>query len=464
MLPAPTNSPSLIPIRDRIRYDDVVQSLCGHLRGVALNLLLPIGVCYNPSMAFQGETGVKKEGKQTLPVQVQLIFHPDKQGILHSLPVVAKVAEDFFATVPSTRNVFVIEMPQLFGLNIPHFYEWHERTGRFFEGYLQHTRTGIQKKPPYTQEELINLRRDAEEAVETWQHIPRISGGAGELSFYGALLMLDSLCERVPFELLIEPGTHRDVMDLFKAGARFFEKIKRPHPSTNDQGPIKDHDSLESFLGELRREKTEEFREAATIIRTKTSSFYRFFNTVIDQALASGRPTRIFVPRIVSFYSIDNQMIQNRLRQQPSFSYNAPQFINCSLEDSEIENEQTSRFLVAPNAELTIDEVAQESVVSLLSQVLNDVGYPGDPNMQREIVWQFAKNHSPQELRELLLSVLTAEGPEGWRVLLESFDKKAGTNYVDLLEIQLKSEEIRALGKTLSDTLREALEVHRRTS
>jgi|GEM_PF-6659379 len=412
-------------------------------------------------MVFPGEIAVRKEKEQLHPVQVQLVFHPGEEGILHSLPAVAKAAEDFFATVPSTKNVFVIEMPQLFGLNIPHFYEWRERTGKHFEGYLQHTRTGIQKGEPFTPEELADLRRDAEESVSRWQSIPRLLGQTGQLSFYGALLMLDSLAEKAPFELLIEPGTHRDVIGLFKSGARLFKKNKRPHPSPNDEEPIEDQASLESFLEELRREKTEELREAADIIRTKTSSFYRFFNTVIDQALASRRPTRIFVPRVVSFYSIDNQMMQNRLKQKPAFTYRSPQFINCNLGDSEIEYEQASRFLITPKAELTRDEVSQELVVSLLTQVLNEVGSPGDPNIQREIVWRFAKNRSPQELQELLLSVLTAEGSECWGVLLDSFDRENGTHYTDLLEIQLELEKVRAVSKALSNTLREALEVHR---
>lgn len=321
---------------------------------------------------LEGEETRGQEREPDPRVTVQFAYFPvDIARRMRAIPQAEEEAAAFFMSGGSTTNIFAIEPPQLTGLNIPHFFEWQQKTGKFFEGYVQHTRTGFFRNRPFGAKQLAQVRGQAEQAVQ--QNPTNISEETlPQLYFYGSLLMLDRLAEKTPFTLVIEPRGGKDVLSLFKASGKLARALRRKEESESDE-PFKDRKEVEALIEETRQEQTKEYQQIAAFLAPQVTSFHSFLSDTIEGAYKNPGQTRIFTPREALYYQIDNRLLKEKGHKGKEVLYAPPKLIGDQVEiyrDGHI----VGRFLENPQAETSRAEAIRDLALSVIGISLDAIG------------------------------------------------------------------------------------------
>lgn len=369
------------------------------------------------------------EPKDGLVVQ-SVFYTDDTDASLRALPLIEESAEAFFSLSDSYHNIFAISAPPMPGINIPHFQEWINCTGKYFEGYIQHTRTGFFKGRPYRTKDLAKIRRQTEEVLAQISSFPLSLVPLEEkeaLFFFGSLLMLDRLAAKRKFILEIEPANGDQAVDFYKKGRRLINQLNL-RADTDDVELPKNKADIEKLLESLAGFQNEQYRGLATLLRPQIVHFHDFLNSLINgnqHALA-----RIFIPREVYYSFIDQKAMQELSSKGVKFRY-AQTNLSGKTEDSQEANGILTRFVINPQTEVTREEVIRSLITSYLREGLQRIGLESS---LKDLPVFFSKTTN-QELEELLtVTILDEDEIEGAAKLLDNFGTKTtGSTYGNAL-------------------------------
>lgn len=367
-------------------------------------------------MPFLGERQVGKEIEPEPRVQVQFVYYPGEPAEqVRSLSVIEQAAASFFSDDHQIQNIFLIKAPPLPGINIPHFHEWVERTGRYFEGYAQHTVTGYYKSEPLDDATLAKSRAEIEDSLERGPAPAEES--QEQLFFFGALVTLDRLAQQKTFIFEIEPYGTRDVIGLYKAVRRL---LRTPPTREDDSASFESEAEITIFLEECRLEATRAQREGIEIFASRNSAFHKFLDRVIKRAIRSGRQVKIFIPQEINDFPFDQAKIGQTDKKRPKAKYLNPQFINTTEEEA----------CQSPQVEVTREEVVKMGLEKLIEQALSVVGLEhsleNHPN--------FLDNCTHEELHALLVQALLNKDIDRANIALLRFfsQRTGGSDYANL--------------------------------
>lgn len=237
-------------------------------------------------------------------VEAQFLFLPSSQkGRWATVPQVEQIAQGFFfpgarGKLPFSRrrseggqNIMIVEAPDMPGLNIPHFVEELNRTGKFFEGYIQHTATGFFRLARLAPSMLRNMRTKAEQVAET---PPSTEDDAKDMFFLRSLLAFDRLHQVTPFEIFIEPRSGEQEI---KEVRDYRRGIRNPLKNLAEQiEEVEGTADLDELVAKLAPVYDAKLSIGALIARNRLKTYDRF---VIDtfQAISPKDPVRVLIPR-----------------------------------------------------------------------------------------------------------------------------------------------------------------------
>ncbi len=382
-------------------------------------------------MQFSGERFLRKpeEAEPRSSVKVQLAYYPiDSRDKIQALREIEQSSVAFFSEDPNAQNVFLIEMPPMAGINLSHFREWVKRTGKYFEGYIQHTLTGFMKSGPLSKKELEEQR----EIVETGLKADTAIGedAREQLFFFGSLVVLDRIAEKRKFTLVIEPLSRHDSISFYKRTRRLLRGIEEDAKEADrkDENRLLSPENLEEFIEEERQAITRETREEIALLDLREATFSRFLKKAIKNAAESGKDTRIFVPRGIGDLPFDQKNLSPSNQKNPRITYEQPLFINTDPNDRKLVRLIT--YCNNPQAEATREEILRDILTGLIWHSLDFIGssdFKKHPDLLDDC--------SPEEMYQLVAEYLSNKDQDEARVtLLKFYGNKVGdkTDYEKL--------------------------------
>ncbi len=376
-------------------------------------------------MFFRGEVRRGQEGEAKPNIIVQFAYYPvDMDSRLAAIPGVEKAAFEFFSEDPGVTNVFLTEAPSMPGLNIPHFREWQQKTGKFLEGYLQHTRTGFMRSKPYNPKELVEVRSNLEQIfalpASEMSRIP--DNEKSELYFFGSLLMLDRLAKHRRFTLEVKPESAKDFLRSYKESGRLLRQVDKDISDDALNALLTPPVDMEKVLAHVAREAEKLYRGTGELERRDTDSFHAFLSGVLDKY--KRQPTRIFIPRKSINQKIDLIFQANNKGRLVVSDLDK----NIQGLDNELSVEVLSRFMSDPQSKITRNEALQFLANTLIEHGMGNIGM--DEMVEADFP-KFISSISEKELEQLVLDVLNdVDGDEGITRLLNVFGKNTtGSTY-----------------------------------
>ena len=390
------------------------------------------------------ELTAPKESEPNGKVTVQFVYYPQSlDGKILAIPKVRNEARNFFAPHGSNvRNIFAVETPQLPGINIPHFRQWYKKTGKYFEGYIQHTRTGFLRNRPYNQKSLAKIRQGAEAIFQKADLLEASDDEKDEIYFFGSLLMLDDLAKTTDFALEIQPETGRGFVKTYRDARRLDTKLGKMADQAYRQIPehIKSREEAEKLIETTRKELTAEYREFAKMEEPIIASFHVFLGGVIEQANTHTTPTRIFIARKYPYSQVDTIALQRSSQNGLKFTQNDPKLTDDSLDNYVFQASCVAQFVSNPDSEIDRTDTVRSIFVDNLKEALSDMGLEkaGVKNISA-----FLQNTSPEELENTLIASLTSKDTiEAYTILLDLFAKKIhGPKFGELLRFKYEFQQ-----------------------
>ncbi len=371
-------------------------------------------------MNQSAETERGRETETVPNVAVQFVFYPNKPRLaMASIPKVEQAAAEFFSEDPKCTNIFVIEAPLLPGLDIPHFLDEYRRTGKYFEGYIQHTRTGFQRLRPFRTKRLAKMRDQTEERIASHPYSDN-EEEQETLFFASSLLMLDKLAGRRKFQIRIEPLNVRDVAKDVVRTRRALNKLNETWSGTtpDTDAPLQTEQDIEDFIEQLRQQETDYFRTAADVLRPGLTHFHNFLTDLIVWAVNGNQKIRIFVVRPSLWQELDRPNFQGQSLGNQKFAYMEPVVIPDERYRHGLET--LTRFIDEPGTETTRQEIIDNGLLTLIQQSLAGMGME---SQFEEGTLEFLQNSQPEERERVLFEIWrrTEEGTIDSRVMLVDF-------------------------------------------
>lgn len=368
-----------------------------------------------------------------MDIEAQFVFLPtDYIERCATVAPVEQIALDFFFPakqggwrLPLQRrsavggtNIMIVEAPEMPGLNIPHFQQELNRTGKFLEGYFQHTATGFFKAAPFVPNVLEEMRSVAEDLAS---NEPRNKAEARDSFLLRSLLSFDRLHPQRPFRICIEPRNDKDDIREIKALIRATKTTKKSDTNEDEFEEIHDLDQIIELLGPAHQEQ---IKATAGIGRARTLAYENF---VVDTLKGlPNKPTKVLIPRNVLATAVSQDGLDARLSDL-GIKLKPPVYLGA-IRDS-WENNITLEFLRNPNRALSRHEtlvyLASTNLVGNFSQMEFLTG-------PREVVFNTFGSIAPEELEAFMKELVALEESSQNRELLNFYGRQKGMGMDDV--------------------------------
>lgn len=303
---------------------------------------------------------------QELP-QVQFIFLPEEgRNAIRSLSRAEEVVKDFFIPDPISRkrvlpfqgntkrsNLLIFSTPYFPHINIGHYEEWCNKSGRFFEGFFQHNRTASRGLNPLSG---IWLRRFRKAAEKTYagEGISSVKPErVVERLYLARLILLDKLFSSHPFITSMVRSSHEDFL---KERTQLEQGNVEVHVAVDKLKKVK---TVQEYVDILRRQRTMEFRGYGITGSERIDRFASHILRVLTD-IPHG-VTKVLIAESDLFYFVKYPELEAIIKDSPTLELQPP--ILVSKEEPLLPQKLINRFILDPKAE--VDEV--EAIVLAMS-------------------------------------------------------------------------------------------------
>lgn len=306
--------------------------------------------------------GAAEGGKETEPtsqVMVQFVFLPHTHEPQYAIGL-EQAATQYFVPDASVRNTVVLQTSLNYGgIDVGHFREWTEKTGNYFDGYLQHgaTSTGA----PLPPSEIAKQRELFEELYQNgfgidWSAM-HFDNEIDEIRLreetfiLSCLFALEKMPEGYNVGLEVQPFSGQQLLRLLVRNKSFlFDKETKEQKQYADRG---------SLLIDARNAIHSEMQGMGNIYRDRINTFEQYLQKVIDEAQAFGGKTRLLVPMDhIGLYTTYPNM-QEGLGGNTGLELSAPQFIGSGNYYPDPELSVMAKYVRDPSHEMTEEDLVK---------------------------------------------------------------------------------------------------------
>jgi hypothetical protein len=344
-------------------------------------------------------------------VRAQFVFLPHEHDPHYVLGLQA-VAEEFFVPKPSVDNIVVIQTSIKYGgINLPHFQEWVEKEGSYFNGYLQHAATG--NGNPLTPAEIASEREMFEEVYQAdfnadWGD----SGNDSELEkmrkkeqifALSALYTLEKIPPEYNVQLAIQPFSGRELLRLLVKN----KSLLTEQPDFEERK----YTNLAEILFDARTSIHADMQATASLWGNRTHAFDTFLQTTIDQAQASGKETRLLIPmdEVGKYTILPN--IERVYAGNSNIAFEDAYFINIGNYYPDPELSVVAKYI--DNSEY---EMTHEDLIKVLAARVFKTALEAMPNnwytMRGHMMPTVIGRSTIAELEEVIKMTIAEEKPE----------------------------------------------------